>query len=98
MEATTRFAELLTRQARIHREAGRLGPRASAALSAADEVAVSRFLSDSLDFPGIPRLLEAAVARFGEPGTDPRPDVPALVALDREVRAAFVTGPIGGAA
>jgi hypothetical protein len=38
------------------------------------------------------------VARFGEPGTDPEPDVPALVALDREVRAAFATGPIGGAA
>jgi 1-deoxy-D-xylulose-5-phosphate reductoisomerase len=83
---------------RIAREAGRLGPRASAALIAADEVAVARFLHGSLDFPGIPRLLEAAVARFGEPGTDPEPDVPTLVALDREVRAAFATGPIGGAA
>jgi 1-deoxy-D-xylulose-5-phosphate reductoisomerase len=83
---------------RIAREAGRLGPRASAALIAADEVAVARFLDGSLDFPGIPRLLEAAVARFGEPGTDPEPDVPTLVALDREVRAAFATGPIGGAA
>src|SRR6185312_1990588 len=42
----------------IAREAGRLGPRASAALIAADEVAVARFLDGSLDFPGISRLLE----------------------------------------
>jgi 1-deoxy-D-xylulose-5-phosphate reductoisomerase len=82
---------------RIAREAGRIGPRASAALIAADEVAVARFLDRSLDFPGIPRLLEAAVRRFGE-GPDQAPDVPALVELDREVRAAFATGPIGGAA
>ena len=35
--------------------------------------------------------------RFGE-GPDQAPDVPALVELDREVRAAFATGPLGGAA
>ena len=46
---------------RIAREAGRTGPRATAALIAADEVAVARFLDGSLDFPGIPRLLEAAI-------------------------------------
>ena len=39
--------------------AGRPVPRASAALIAADEVAVARFLDGTLDFPGIPRLLEA---------------------------------------
>ena len=50
---------------RIAREAGIAGPRASAALIAADDVAVRRFLDGSLDFPGIPRLLEAAVERFG---------------------------------
>jgi 1-deoxy-D-xylulose-5-phosphate reductoisomerase len=82
---------------RIAREAGRIGPRASAALIAADEVAVARFLDRTLDFPGIPRLLEAAVRRFGEE-PDQAPDVPALVELDREVRAAFATGPVGGAA
>ena len=82
---------------RIAREAGRIGPRASAALIAADEVAVARFLDRTLDFPGIPRLLEAAVRRFGE-GPDQAPDVPALVELDREVRAAFATGPVGGPA
>ena len=82
---------------RIAREAGRIGPRASAALIAADEVAVARFLAGTLDFPGIPRMLEAAVRRFGE-GPDQAPDVPALVELDREVRASFATGSLGGAA
>jgi 1-deoxy-D-xylulose 5-phosphate reductoisomerase len=60
-------------------------------------VAVARFLDGSLDFPGIPRLLEAAVTRFGE-GADQAPDVDSLVALDHEVRAAFASGPIGGPA
>ena len=50
---------------RIAREAGIAGPRASAALIAADDVAVARFLDGTLDFLGIPRLLEAAVERFG---------------------------------
>lgn len=84
----TRFPAL-----RIAREAGRIGSRATAALIAADEVAVARFLDGTLDFPGIPRLLEAAVRRFGE-GADQAPDVPALVALDREVRAAFAAGAV----
>jgi len=79
---------------RIARDAGRTGSRATAALIAADEVAVERFLAGTLDFPGIPRLLEAAVRRFGE-GPDQAPDVDGLVALDREVRAAFSTGPVG---
>jgi len=78
---------------RIAREAGRTGSRASAALIAADDVAVARFLDGTLDFMGIPRLLEAAVGRFGE-GADQTPDVDSLVALDREVRAAFATGPV----
>ncbi len=82
---------------RIAREAGRLGPRAAAALIAADDVAVARFLGGSLDFAAIPRLLEAAVDRFGSSG-DPEPDIDALVALDAEVRTVFATGPIGGRA
>ena len=81
---------------RIARDAGRIGSRASAALIAADEVAVARFLDGSLDFPGIPRLLEAAVERFGG-GADQAPDVETLVALDAEVRAAFATGAVGSA-
>jgi 1-deoxy-D-xylulose-5-phosphate reductoisomerase len=50
---------------RIAREAGVIGSRASASLIAADEMAVARFLDGSLDFPGIPALLGAAVERFG---------------------------------
>jgi 1-deoxy-D-xylulose-5-phosphate reductoisomerase len=79
---------------RIARDAGRIGPRATAALIAADDVAVARFLDGSLDFPGIPRLLEDAVARFG---TTPRgaadPELEELVALDHEVRASLVGAP-----
>ena len=80
---------------RIAREAGRLGPRASAALIAADDVAVARFLAGTLDFAGIPRILEAAVERFGTSG-DPEPDVEALIALDAEVHAAFTTSTTSG--
>jgi 1-deoxy-D-xylulose-5-phosphate reductoisomerase len=77
----------------IARAAGRRGPWASAALIAADEVAVGRFLDGSLDFPGIARLLEAAVDRFG--GTLGQPGLDDLDRLDREVRAAFGTGSVG---
>jgi 1-deoxy-D-xylulose-5-phosphate reductoisomerase len=81
---------------RIAREAGVAGPRASAALIAADDVAVDRFLEGSIGFADIPRVLELAVERYGSAG-DPEPDVEALIALDREVRGAFASGPIGGA-
>jgi 1-deoxy-D-xylulose-5-phosphate reductoisomerase len=81
---------------RIAREAGKAGPRASAALIAADDIAVARFLDGTLDFAGIPRLLGAAVERFGT-GGDAVPDVDGLIALDAEVRAAFATGQHGGA-
>jgi 1-deoxy-D-xylulose-5-phosphate reductoisomerase len=85
----TRFPAL-----RIAREAGRSGPWASAALIAADEVAVDRFLDGTLGFTGIPALLEAAVDRFGRnAGADP--DVEDLVELDLAVRATFASGPIG---
>ena len=79
----TRFPAL-----RIARDAGRAGPRATAALIAADEVAVARFLAGTLDFAGIPRMLEDAVERFGAAGAT-EPDLDAVVALDAEVRAAF---------
>ena len=79
---------------RIAREAGRIGQRATTALIAADEVAVERFLAGSLEFTGIPRLLEAAVERYGA-SADQAPDLEALVALDAEVRAAYATGSIG---
>jgi len=82
----TRFPAL-----RIAREAGLIGSRATAALISADEIAVARFLDGTLAFGGIPRLLEAAVCRFGE-GPHQDPDVTALEALDAEVRNAFATG------
>ena len=82
---------------RIAREAGRRGPHASAALIAADEVAVARFLDGTLAFTAIPALLEAAVERFGGTG-GPDPDVDELVALDRAVRSAYATTPFGAPA
>ena len=82
---------------RIARDAGVAGPWASAALIAADDVAVARFLEGTLDFNGIPRLLEAAIERFGDARPSP-PDVDALVALDAEVRSTFAHGPIGDSA
>ncbi|HEX6868283.1 MAG TPA: hypothetical protein VF119_05730, partial [Candidatus Limnocylindrales bacterium] len=81
---------------RICREAGALGPRAPAAIIAADDVAVARFLGGTLDFPGIPRLLEAAIERFGATG-GPDPALDELIALDGEVRAAFAA-PAGATA
>ncbi len=81
---------------RIARAAGRLGPRASAALIVADEIAVARFLAGTLDFLGIARLLEAAVARFGEGSGDPGVDE--LVDLDHVIRAIFSSGPVGATA
>ncbi len=71
----------------IARAAGRTGSRATAALIAADEVAVERFIDGSLGFTGIPQLLEEAVTRFGE-GPDQEPALADLIALDAEVRAA----------
>jgi 1-deoxy-D-xylulose-5-phosphate reductoisomerase len=80
---------------RIAREAGRIGSRATATLIAADEVAVARFLAGSLDFQGIPRLLEAAIERFGM-GADQAPALDELVALDEAVRGAFGDPPPAG--
>ncbi len=81
---------------RIAREAGRIGQRATTALIAADEVAVDRFLGGSLGFDGIPRLLAAAVERYGD-GPDQAPDLATLIALDAEVRATFADGRPGAA-
>jgi len=77
----TRFPALA-----IARRAGGLGPRATGALIAADEVAVERFLAGSLSLPGIWHLAEAAVDRFGEAGQTP-PGLEEVLTLDDEVRA-----------
>jgi 1-deoxy-D-xylulose-5-phosphate reductoisomerase len=71
---------------RIAREAGLAGSRASTALISADEVAVARFLGGTLDFQGIPRVLGAAVEKFGS-GEPRKPGLEELVALDTQVRA-----------
>ena len=73
---------------RIAREAGLAGPSACTALISADEIAVARFLGGSLDFNGIPRLLGAAVERFGvsPAGESAEPSLDQLVSLDAEVR------------
>ena len=69
----------------IGREAGRQGPRASAALIAADDVAVDRFLNGTISFTGIAQLCSDAVNRFGS--TEPQaPNLDELIALDAEVR------------
>ena len=70
---------------RVAREAGRIGQRATTALIAADDVAVSRFLDRTLSFTKIAGLLEAAVSRFGA-GPGQAPSVDDLIALDAEVR------------
>jgi 1-deoxy-D-xylulose-5-phosphate reductoisomerase len=76
----TRFPAL-----RIAREAGEAGPRASGALISADEVAVARFLNGTLDYPGIARMLDAAIATYGTGG--PRePSLAEVATLDAEVR------------
>ena len=72
---------------RIGREAGRAGPRASAALIAADDVAVSRFLEGSIDFSGIADVVSAAVDRFGTETGTAEPDLDELIALEHEVKA-----------
>ena len=78
----------------IGRAAGRQGPRASAALIAADDVAVDRFLAGSLSFTGIAELCADAVTRFGDGGA---PELPELQALDDEVRAWAATATPAGA-
>ena len=79
---------------RIARDAGVVGQRATTVLIAADQVAVERFLAGTLEFADIPRLLEAAVERFGG-GEDQAPSLETLVALDTEVRSVFATGQPG---
>jgi 1-deoxy-D-xylulose-5-phosphate reductoisomerase len=68
----------------VARSAGMAGPRATAALVAADDVAVARFLGGDLTFPGIPQLVAEAVTRFGDGGP---PDLEELEAMDPQVRA-----------
>jgi 1-deoxy-D-xylulose-5-phosphate reductoisomerase len=80
----------------IGRAAGRQGPRASAALIAADDIAVDRFLHGTLDFPGIATMCAGAVERFGA-GEPREPGLEELVELDTAVRAWVATAQPAGA-
>ena len=71
-----------------------MGPRASAALIAADDIAVERFLGGTLSFNGIAELCAHAVDRFGN-GDDP--NLEELIALDARVRAGPTTATLAGA-
>ena len=68
----------------IARAAGEAGPGATAALIAADDIAVERFLADTLSYPGMARLVATAVDRFS---VSHEPPLEELEAIDAEVRA-----------
>ena len=68
----------------IARAAGIAGPGATAALIAADDIAVQRFLAGRLSYPGMARLVEAAIERFAVSHT---PQLEELEAIDAAVRA-----------
>ncbi|HYI22507.1 MAG TPA: 1-deoxy-D-xylulose-5-phosphate reductoisomerase [Candidatus Limnocylindrales bacterium] len=78
----------------VGRDAGRRGSRASAALIAADDVAVERFLGGTLGFNGIADLCAHAVDRFGN-GADP--NLEELITLDAHVRRWAETATLTGA-
>jgi 1-deoxy-D-xylulose-5-phosphate reductoisomerase len=78
----------------LGRAAGRQGPRASATLIAADDVAVERFLAGSIGFTQIADLCADAIGRFGD---GPPLDLDELIALDTEVRAWAATATPAGA-
>jgi 1-deoxy-D-xylulose-5-phosphate reductoisomerase len=69
---------------RIAREAALAGPRATAVLIAADEVAVTRFLRGGMPFGAIPELVERAIEQFGD---GPAPALEEVIDLDGEIRA-----------
>jgi 1-deoxy-D-xylulose-5-phosphate reductoisomerase len=77
----------------IARAAGIAGPGATAALIAADDIAVERYLAGSLAFPGMAELVEAAVSRFS---VDQAPDREELEHIDAEVRAWARQAEVGG--
>ncbi len=72
---------------RIARDAAHVGPRATATVVSADDVAVGRFLDGTLHFAGIADLVAGAVERFGGRSGEEPPDLDELIALDGEVRA-----------
>ncbi len=68
----------------IARAAGEAGPGATAALIAADDIAVERFLAGELSYPGMARLVAGAIERYS---VSEAPALEELEAIDLEVRA-----------
>ncbi len=68
------------------RAASAAGGNRGTVVNAADEVAVAAFLGGRLPITGIAPAIAGAVDRWG---TDAEPDLPTIVALDAEVRAAL---------
>jgi 1-deoxy-D-xylulose-5-phosphate reductoisomerase len=66
------------------RAAGVAGPGATAALIAADDIAVERFLAGSLSYPGMAWLVERGIERFS---VGHAPGLEELESIDHEVRA-----------
>ncbi len=64
--------------------AARTGGTMEAVLSAANEIAVERFLAGAIPFTAIPVVVEAVMDAHA---TDPDPDLPGILAADRWARA-----------
>jgi 1-deoxy-D-xylulose-5-phosphate reductoisomerase len=74
-------------------EAARLGPAATIAVNAADEIAVARFLAGELSFTGIADVLERALAIAQRAALPAEPDLETIVAFDHDVRRELSTQP-----
>ena len=80
---------------RLAMEAGRLGGTAPAALAAADEVAVARFLAGEIGFLDIPAIVERVLERHERVPDD---DLEAVLAADAWARGAAAALPAGARA
>lgn len=80
---------------RLAMEAGRLGGTAPAALAAADEVAVARFLAGEAGFLDIPAIVERVLERHERAPDD---DLEAVLAADAWAREAAAAIPAGARA
>ncbi len=73
-------------------EAGRLGGTYPAAMAAADEVAVARFLAGEVRFTDIPRIIESAMERHTSTAD---PDLETVLAADASARESAATASLG---
>lgn len=80
---------------RLAMEAGRLGATYPAAMAAADEVAVERFLAGEIGFLDIPDVIEGVMEKH-QPVADP--ELGAILEADARARAAARAVPAGGRA